>query len=504
MGFVLIITSLLGVVFGAVARLRFIRSSQGVDHYYWVQVARAFRNSRRLPATLGGKYLLEDDRQYYPPGFGIFLSFFSDSLLRSPRSRIIPVFVDVFTLGLCLSLGFFLGASPLGLLVMTSIFVSAPVLASYNVQLTSRGLGNVFLTVGLASQIAADSQRGFVSFVWWGVSAMAIGLVVITHKMTIQFYLALLPIWIFVVGSQPIGWEVLASTVSGVLIAVLLTGFSFFRMQWLAHLEIVSFWDRNWRMLGAHQMMNSPIYGDPNLMMASRFHQPGFRGVARHLVKVVGYLPSGLILFFVVPADGLTSPFLSWALVAFGLAVTTLTFHRLKCLGGGHLYVFQAVAPVALLWGLTTEGAEARTVFAFSIATLASLMGLWRGLKARRLQFGEKETDGNSLAELLAVLKDYSPTQVAVFPTTLAEFVAVETAHKVLWGGHGLGFQVLEGFWPVVKVPLSELFRDHRVSLAVADSDWWPDAHSVLASETDMLLVARFGPWILFESTTDW
>ena len=39
----------------------------------WTLVAAAYRQQRRLPVRLGGKYLLEDDEQGYPPLFGIVL-----------------------------------------------------------------------------------------------------------------------------------------------------------------------------------------------------------------------------------------------------------------------------------------------------------------------------------------------------------------------------------------------------------------------------------------------
>ena len=51
------------------------RGAERVDEYYWCLIARAARLNRRPPYVLPGKYLLEEENQYYPPLFGFVLSF---------------------------------------------------------------------------------------------------------------------------------------------------------------------------------------------------------------------------------------------------------------------------------------------------------------------------------------------------------------------------------------------------------------------------------------------
>ena len=84
-----------------IVRLMFIRASSAgaVDHHYWILAARAYRDQRGFPVRIEGKYLLEDERQTYPPGFGLFLALFPETLLRGPGSVWIVVAVDVATLG---------------------------------------------------------------------------------------------------------------------------------------------------------------------------------------------------------------------------------------------------------------------------------------------------------------------------------------------------------------------------------------------------------------------
>ena len=46
----------------------------------------------------------------------------------------------------------------------------------------------------------------------------------------------------------------------GGLLSVLIVGLNFSKMQLKTHLEIISFWNRNWKNLRAHQFKDSKFY----------------------------------------------------------------------------------------------------------------------------------------------------------------------------------------------------------------------------------------------------
>ena len=50
------------IFIGVAIRIAFIlrAAGSGVDDYYWQQVAKGFRQSRKLPLVLPGKYLMEE------------------------------------------------------------------------------------------------------------------------------------------------------------------------------------------------------------------------------------------------------------------------------------------------------------------------------------------------------------------------------------------------------------------------------------------------------------
>ena len=78
-----VVELVLALTAAIVARAAFIIVSRraATDHYYWVLAARAYRQMKSLPAVIPGKYLLEDERQFYPPLFGWLLSKFPERIL---------------------------------------------------------------------------------------------------------------------------------------------------------------------------------------------------------------------------------------------------------------------------------------------------------------------------------------------------------------------------------------------------------------------------------------
>lgn len=464
-----------------------------VDHYYWILAARAYRTQRGLPVRIENKYLLEDERQAYPPGFGAFLALFPDALLRSPRSAWLMVAIDAATLAVLLGVAVVLALPAWSLAAVTAVHGLAPVLAAYNTQLTSRGLGNLALVIALLAQAGAVSVSGAPALVLWLVAIAATAGVILTHKMTTQLMLALWPAWALTLGSL---WALLVPPF-GLAAATAITGPSFQRLQWRAHGEIVAFWHRNWRFLGAHPFRQSPIYGDPERPAPTAFHQPGLAGAARHALLAFGYLPAAWILpvtLAVAPAP--PGWVIAWLGTALVLCLATLLVPPLKCLGGGHLYLFGAVPPAALWWGTLLAAPSSAIVILFAAAmllTAASLAAGWR----RRGRGGAPD----DLAPMIGRLAGLPPRRIAVFPVTAAERVAFETPHAVFWGGHGLGFSVLEPYFPVFRQPIGEAMRRHRIDLVLLDTAWWPEGEAVLARELGGATAERFGRWIIHPVT---
>jgi hypothetical protein len=477
-----------------IVRLMFMQvsSAGAVDHHYWILAARAYRDQRGFPVHIKGKYLLEDERQTYPPGFGVFLALFPEAILRGPGSAWIVVAVDVATLGAIVVAAAALGLDAWGLVALVAVYGLAPVLVAYNTQLTSRGLGNFFLVVKLLAEPTAVASGGLEAATLWLVAVVATAFVILTHKMTTQFMLALWPVWVLTLGSAVAAMIPLF----GLFLASLLTGAAYQRLQWWTHAEIVAFWNRNWRFLGVHAFRQSPLYGDPSRPAPGAFHQPGLGGVRRHIVLAVGYLPAAWILpltlgFAPAPPSWLAA----WLLTALAVTLATLLVPSLKCLGGGQLYLFNAVAPAALWWALLLSNPTAPVLILSAVAATATAGSLVLGWCRRTLPGGKDQDSFKSVVDYLQALP---ATCVAAYPVTAAERIAAETSHAVFWGGHGLGFRTLEPHWPVVRQPIGEALRRYGVRYAALDTRWWPEGEAVFAGELGCQSPERFGTWRLF------
>ncbi len=448
-------------------------SSTGrVDHYYWMLVAEAYRSQRRLPIRLPGKYLMEDEAQAYPPLFGMLLGRW-----RLDRSALVLVWaLEVVQVAVLVATMMAFGAGPVAVALGAGIYASAPVLVMYNTQLNSRILGDLFLFAVLAAEAcAAAAPDAAARAALWSVAIAGSALIILTHKMTLQVYLALLLPW-------SLAWHSpmpLVAAAAGLALYVAGVGPSFAAYQFRAHWDIVTFWNRHWRRLGAHQFGQSPIYG-ASASCSTCFHQPGGRGLVRHLRVVISYLPFALVLPLASVAAGTWPPawLLVWIGVVYAWALLTLFVPPLKCLGGGHLYVFNAVGPAAcwVTW-LPATPWTAGLLAGGALLTAISLAVAWRIIGAR------PAARDDAFDAALAELAHYRPGRVAVFPTQAAEAVAHGTHHAVLWGAHGYGFANLEGFFPVLTVPLANFLCKYNIDWVLCDDRFWVVTPEMLRRE---------------------
>lgn len=477
---------------GLIARVLIVRAAaaSAVDQHYWMVAARAYREQLTLPVRIRDKYLLEDEEQAYPPFFGMILG-------RITGKRTVKFLTHALELIEFTALGILLFA--LGLprdisLVALGFYATAPVLVVYNAQLTPRIVGDFLLFAAMALQLVAVLETITDELRWlcWAASAFLLALVVMTHKMTLQLHLFLLPFWWLGLGA----WQVPVATVAGFVAYNLLVGTHFAKYQFRAHWDIVTFWNRHWRDLGAHQFAHSPLYGDAKADRSACFHQVGWYGVVKHLRVVVSYAPFALVLPVCSIVSGSWPP--SWVLVwlvgVYIWAMLTLFAAPLKCLGGGHLYVFNAIVPAAVYVAYLPQ-----TLLVGFWLTAGALLTVVSLVMACRIVRNRSVATGDDFEEVIRYISALPKANLAVFPLQSAEPVAARTHHAVLWGGHGFGFGKMEGFFPVLTLPLKNFFTKHFVNWVLWNSRFWPEGETRLVSEglIENSAVQRFGNWCL-------
>ena len=490
------------LVAGVAARSVSVRlqSMSAVDHHYWIQVASTLRARRQIPVDLGDKYLLEDSRQYYPPGFGYILSFLPPDFLRSSRAVLVVQAVDITLALITSAYVYWRFESLLASLLSGAVVLLSPGLVAYNFQLTSRSFGNLFLTSTVFSQLAAIETAGPASFCWWAVSFLLAGLTVVTHKMSTQLLVVLVAGLSLLPNPSSTRFLIVLTFPAAVVVSSLLCGRHFHLNQWRAHADIVSFWNRNWRVIGCHQLKNSPIYGDVDSHHPDRLHSPGFNGVFKRFLRIIGYQPAGIPCLVAAAWLSEREVFV-WLSCVYLASFATTFVNPLKCLGSGHLYVFGGAAPIGVAGAALCE---MKPNYGFSLVLLMLIANSVAICRALWLVQVRSRTSENGLDEAIEHLRSHNGV-ISVMPCSFAERIAAETDGSVLWGGHSLGFKKLEPYWPVMKVPFRTIVDEYQVEWLLINRHWSEGAGSLWQEEVDRLSDSQipFGDWLLMHIRSD-
>lgn len=449
--------------------LRLASSSLNVDRWFWKAYVKAVRREGRFPPHLP-QYLL-DEEQWYPPLFPWLLVRIPETVFRRVEPWL-AIGLDLLRLGLLLvATDRFAGADSSALTTAGIVYATAPILLIYNVQLNPRALGALFLDVGIVLVLMTYAPGGSAWF--WLPATLLGGLVLLTHKMTTQ-----LLVFLCLAGALLARDARLLLMIPAAAAAAFALSGGFYRKVFRAHLDIVSFWQRNWRWLQADPIRESPIYGESGYETPGRFHRTGIVGVLRHLKSLLRLLPGGwvfLALFaggaFVFPWSGAPEGWLrGWVCVILVFALATTFVPLLKSLGAGSLYLYNAAFPLALAWawalqaeptsGWTPWGAAASLV-----ASMGVIVATWIGFEHRRSRADE------GWDEVVDFLTAASRGVVFCLPQQRFDEIAYRTGQRVAYGGHGFGLRKLEPLFPRLMVSVAELQQRYGVRYFVARDD---------------------------------
>lgn len=464
-------------------------SKNSVDQYYWLIIANAFKKQKTLPITIDN-FLLEENAQAYPPFFGFLIGRIIPRKFQKQLMEFIE-FLEVVLLGTFLWL---IGVDTFNIALSMCFFLSAPILITYNSQLTPRIFGDLFLLIVLITQVLAHDYAGswiLIAF-FLVVSALFTALLIATHKMAFQLYLFMIPIWCLLVT----GWHVLLTLLVGAILFILIVGKSFAVYQMKAHLDILQFWYKNCEKLGAHQFQNSPLYGSANMDGRNVLHLEGFKGYLKYFRLIISYSPIGILFPICSFIEKSWPPdwVMGWFFLIYLLTILTLFIPKLRFLGGGHLYLFFVIPPSAIYLSFIPLTSQTLLILLIGSGLLGfSLFKAYELAKSRNI---EKESGFNEMVEFLSSLETKN---VAVFPLQSADELAFKTEHKILWGGHGSGFKKLEGFFPILTIPLKEVFDSYKINVVAWNGDYWGNGEKVLTREKLIKKnsVVKFDKWYL-------
>ena len=473
------------------------REPGGVDAWYYLAYARAFRRKPGLRVDLP-EYLLQDTRQSYAPVFPSLLGFLPE-VVRARSFWAISPAIDCLTLLLLFLLALKLTAAPTVALVASLAYAVSPTMVSETRALSPRSFGVFLQALSLVFLLRANIGP---PHWWWTALALLSGALLILSSATATAS------YFFVAASLSLAFR--APHYALVAVAALglawLVAFDRTRRMFENYVEAVKFWRRNRPFFGSHPILDSPVYGGPRPKKGIGQRELGFLGQSLpfQLLRLLGENPFFLALFFAPsPFSGneWTRSLFVWSASLSAFAVISTVVWPLRAFGPGRSYMKSAIFPTAyvLAAGIGTSQGLSRPI---GLATLAALLAsvlsilffLWYTRRKKHEHTAHVPRDLRVLVEQLAGLP---PGGVACLPGGYSDYVTYQTERAVLWGGHNGSLDRFEMVSPVYRERVETLSRRYGVRFLIVERSFLDPV--VLSLDERCALLAREGEFDLYD-----
>jgi len=470
--FFVISAGILLIIFAFFVRVKPIWKNRyrGCDAYYYLLCTEEFRRKRRLPITLPHYFLLDIQEQWYPPGFIVLLSVFPKRFVEKYYWAVSPA-VDGLILACLYIITCLVTGNMVAAILAGFLYALTPAVIAQCSSLNSRQLGCFFLITTVLSTFAFVNYHNLYAL---GACLVFGACLLMTHKMSAQLLYFVLPLMSLVFWN-PIYILVMLGIVAATLI---LSGGLFLKVL-KGQYDILRFWNRNWRNLGAHQVYSSPIYGDENRDDSQRVFQKGVKGFYRK-IRSLGVNIYVILLVFPLLHHSQLSLFdrqmLWWVILTYVLAILTLLIPRFRFYGEGYKYLRMVAFPISYLAITSLYYGWDVDYYFYPLLAATILASVWIILRVYRFEssasWGNPSMDSN-LSKASAFLKTNDKVSVIMsIPVNLADTIAYHCRKRVLWGTHSDNFSAVEPFWPVFRQPLEFFVTEYGVSHIIVTADY--------------------------------
>lgn len=495
-------TSLLvaAIAIGALAFLArtavlFGREPGGVDAWYYLAYARAFRKAPGFRVRLP-QYLLQDQEQSYAPLFPSLLALLPDRILARSFWAISPG-IDCLTLTLLFLLALKLTAAPTVALVASLAYAVSPTLISETRALSPRSFGVFLHALSLVLLL-----RAVIGAPHWTWTAAALGcgaLLYLASATAMASYL-------FVAASLTLYFQeprflLLAGIAMG---AAWILSFGHLGRVFVNYAHAVRYWVRHRDLFGSHPILDSPVYGGPRPRTSKRPREFGFLGdgFAPQMLRLLGENPFLLALPL---AKAATGPWFSslfvWAasLSAFGV-ISTLVW-PLRAFGPGRNYMKSAIFPTAYVLAAAI-GTPRGFLQPTGLATLAALGASVISVVFFLIYMRTKKAELNAhippgLSALTRRLSSLPQGGVVCLPGGYSDYVTYRSGRDVLWGSHNGSLDKFELVAPVWKERVEAAARRFGVRYLIVERSFVDPA--VLALDAGCALIEHSAGFDLFD-----
>lgn len=458
---------------------------QGCDAYNILLCARALRRAPRLPICLPELFLLEDDEQWYPPGFLILCALFRENWLEH-YYWMLNSLIDLGSLATLYWLVAWLG-QPWAAAAAGFAYAATPGLANEFSSLNVRPFGLMLFNLFMVA-----AALGMTSTVWL-VVACAVGVVLLySHKLSAQQLWFTLPV--LALGTGDWRWAVLLPAIYALAFAVWPRGFS--RIVH-GHVAIVRFWHRHWPLLGAHMIRQSPIYGDGKTH-TEVFAHDGWRArwdFAKSLLHQNYFVvPAVLLAAEHMPRQGWPLVFALWAVSVYVWGAAIHLLRWLRGIGLGMQYFKFALAPTLAYVALAAPAQGG--VLTWFVVSLAAILAARQYALVSRLQRGAVGATAMRNLDLEPVLSSLAAdpaARIMCFPLHLCDLVAFATGRPTYWGTHSHCFdERLARFFPVLRQPLADYVADGQLTHLLIDTRYVVPAEIGLEPRASIMTSGRY------------
>jgi len=460
---------------------------QGCDAYNILLCAESLRQAKRLPIRLPPVYLLEEQEQWYPPGFLVFCALLPPAWLQR-NYGLLNHLVDLVQVAIIYAAAVAAGYPAVGVLAVLA-YGMMPALIQEYASLNTRPLGTALQACFLIAVFFSAAQPA-------AVAAMVLGVLLFySHKLSLQQLWFTLPMLTVLTGEwRWLGW------LAGLYLASAIVWPRGFLRILQGHVAIVRFWHRYWPLLGAHAVRQSPIYGDG--ATRTDFYAPrngsGVLAFAKEALHqnyfAVPALAIALLKAPLAPSDLFL---LGWMVSTYAAAILIHHLPALRAIGLGRQYVKFGIVPSLLLLVLNADLASpALLLIAAAAAILEIRQYLLVARNMRTQGAGQVGRVSAELDRLLDLLRNAPGCRVMCLPTHLCDLVAYRARIPTYWGTHSHCFdEKLADFFPVLRKPLAEYARADGLTHLLLDRNYAAAAELGLDKES---LVAQAGSYDLY------
>lgn len=437
---------------------------KGCDAYNILLNAEVLRKQKSLPIKMPPIFVLEDEDQWYPPGFLIFCALIPDRLLKKWYWALNHL-IDFFSAGLVAFLVYEIGDNiQFSIVAILAYGLAAGPLQEFST-LNVRPFGTLLFNGFLISTWFAFSDVNFLAVEPLLVAVICAVALFYSHKLSLQQLWFLLPsLSIFMVDWR---WGAMFIALYGVSFLLWPRGaWRIMRGHWV----IISFWHRNWRQLGAHAVRQSPVYGD-GVTRTDFYAGNGVASLKRHILDMVhqNYFVVPFLVGYMSGASTLDATglfLLVWCVTVYSAGFLIHTVPLLRGIGLGRQYYKYAIPPTLVGCALAVQGGD---IISVTFSAIAALLGLRQYLLIIKAQ-GGPDPQGTEEAEdldgALQALDKEESGSVMTLPVHLADRVCYTLRKPVYWGTHSDVFdQRLQNFFPVLQKQLSHYAADGATTL---------------------------------------